>query len=70
MESTDLQKINYIKRSQEGKLNLELKNVGGVENTFPYGGTFNIKVQVPKGVKLGTVNTTNYKKLDLSKAKR
>ena len=57
------------KRSQEGKLNLELKNVGGVENTFPYGGTFNIKVQVPKGVKLGTVDTTNYKKLDLSKAK-
>ena len=57
------------KRSQEGKLNLELKNVGGVENTFPYGGTFNIKVQVPKGVKLGTVSTTNYKKLDLSKAK-
>ena len=57
------------KRSQEGKLNLELKNVGGVENTFPYGGTFNIKVQIPKGVKLGTVNTTNYKKLDLSKAK-
>ena len=57
------------KRSQEGKLNLELKNVGGVENTFPYGGTFNIKVQIPKGVKLGTVDTTNYKKLDLSKAK-
>ena len=46
-----------------------MKNVGGVENTFPYGGTFNIKVQVPKGVKLGTVSTTNYKKLDLSKAK-
>ena len=62
-------KDKLYKRSQEGKLNLELKNVGGVENTFPYGGTFNIKVQVPKGVKLGTVSTTNYKKLDLSKAK-
>ena len=62
-------KDKLYKRSQEGKLNLELKNVGGVENTFPYGGTFNIKVQVPKGVKLGTVDTTNYKKLDLSKAK-
>ena len=64
-----LTKDKLYKRSQEGKLNLELKNVGGVENTFPYGGTFNIKVQIPKGVKLGTVNTTNYKKLDLSKAK-
>ena len=64
-----LTKDKLYKRSQEGKLNLELKNVGGVENTFPYGGTFNIKVQVPKGVKLGTVDTTNYKKLDLSKAK-
>ena len=62
-------KDKLYKRSQEGKLNLELKNVGGVENTFPYGGTFNIKVQIPKGVKLGTVDTTNYKKLDLSKAK-
>ena len=61
-------KDKLYKRSQEGKLNLELKNVGGVENTFPYGGTFNIKVQIPKGVKLGTVDTTNYKKLDLSKA--
>ncbi len=61
-------KDKLYKRSQDGKLNLELKNVGGVENTFPYGGTFNIKVQVPKGVKLGTVDTTNYKKLDLSKA--
>ena len=64
-----LTKDKLYKRSQEGKLNLELKNVGGVENTFPYGGTFNIKVQIPKGVKLGTVDTTNYKKLDLSKAK-
>ena len=63
-----LTKDKLYKRSQEGKLNLELKNVGGVENTFPYGGTFNIKVQIPKGVKLGTVDTTNYKKLDLSKA--
>ena len=58
-------KDKLYKRSQEGKLNLELKNVGGVENTFPYGGTFNIKVQIPKGVKLGTVDTTNYKKIGL-----
>ncbi len=61
-------KDKLYKRSQEGKLNLELKNVGGVENTFPYGGTFNIKVKVPEGVELGTVSKTNYEKLDLSKA--
>ena len=61
-------KDKLYKRSQEGKLNLELKNVGGMENTFPYGGTFNIKVKVPEGVELGTVSETNYKKLDLSKA--
>ena len=61
-------KDKLYKRSQEGKLNLELKNVGGMENTFPYGGTFNIKVKVPEGVELGTVSKTNYEKLDLSKA--
>ena len=61
-------KDKLYKRSQEGKLNLELKNVGGMENTFPYGGTFNIKVKIPEGVELGTVSKTNYQKLDLSKA--
>ena len=61
-------KDKLYKRSQEGKLNLELKNVGGMENTFPYGGTFNIKVKIPEGVELGTVSKTNYEKLDLSKA--